>query len=106
MPACSRFLVLCASVALFAAAAVPTAGSAPRSRGLVVVAVDTTGAPYAFLGSDGETVLGLDVDIAHALGAVLGYRLRIVQASPGEILSGLASGRYDIGMSPADTAAR
>ena len=50
-------------------------------------------------------MLGLDADLAQALAAVLGYRLRVVEASPDAILPGLASGRYDLGMSLADTRA-
>jgi polar amino acid transport system substrate-binding protein len=96
---------LCACVVLLAPAAAPVAESAAASRGLLLVAVDTTAAPYGFVGSDGESVRGLDADLAGALAAVLGYRLRLVAADPGEILPGLASGRYDLGMSLVDTSA-
>lgn len=89
----------CAGVLLLAA------GAEARSRGTLVVATGATGAPYAFASADGQ-VRGVDADLARAIGNVLGYRINVVRASPGAIAPGLTSGRYDLGMSVADTAAQ
>ena len=89
-----RPLIACICIVLFAGSAAPVADpavSVPASAGAVgtlVVAVDAAGAPYAFVDSDGQTVQGLDADLAHALANVLGFRLRIVEVRPAEIVPG------------------
>jgi ABC-type amino acid transport substrate-binding protein len=82
------------------------AASAAASRGTIVVATDGAKRPYAFTGTDGHTIRGLDADLARAIGNALGYRTVVVAAAPGTIVPGLASGEYDLGMSLAGTAAR
>jgi ABC-type amino acid transport substrate-binding protein len=74
------------------------AAATTASRGTLVVATDATKRPYAFMGTDGHTVRGLDVDLARAVANTLGYRLSVVAAAPGAIASGLASGDYDLGI--------
>jgi polar amino acid transport system substrate-binding protein len=88
------------------AAALLLAAPAGASRGTIVVATDATNAPFAFTAADGGMVRGVDADLARAIANVLGYRVRIVAASPGAIVPGLGSGEYDLGMSLADTPAR
>ena len=78
-----------------------------KAKGTLVVAADATYAPNEFIGSDGSTVMGMDADLAKALAGVLGLKVNVVNASFDTIIPGLASGKYDLGMSSfTDTKAR
>jgi polar amino acid transport system substrate-binding protein len=89
------------------AAVVKLVPSAIKSKGTITVAADASYAPNEFIGSDGHTVVGMDADLAHALGAVLGLKMDVVNANFSGIIPGLASGKYGLGMSSfTDTLAR
>jgi polar amino acid transport system substrate-binding protein len=68
-------------------------------KGTVTVAVDASYAPNEFFAGDNKTIQGWDVDLGHALGAVMGLQFNFVEAGFDGIIPGLASGKYDIGMS-------
>ena len=81
--------------------------SSVKSRGTLSVAADATYAPNEFIAPDGHTVIGMDADLARALGAVMGLRVNMINATFDTIIPGLASGKYDLGMSSfTDTKAR
>jgi polar amino acid transport system substrate-binding protein len=69
------------------------------AKGTLVVASDPTYAPNEFIGPDNVTITGWDVDLGHAIGAVLGLEFDFRKATFDTIIPGLQSGRYDIGMS-------
>jgi polar amino acid transport system substrate-binding protein len=73
--------------------------AAVKSKGSLTVAADATYAPNEFIASDGHTVVGWDADLAKALGQVLGLKVTMVNATFDTIIPGLASGKYDLGMS-------
>jgi len=78
-----------------------------KSKGSLTVAADATYAPNEFIGPDGHTVVGMDADLAQALGHVMGLRVNMVNATFDTIIPGIASGKYDLGMSSfTDTLAR
>ena len=78
-----------------------------RSKGTLTVASDATYAPMEFIAKDGKTVVGVDADLAKALGTVMGLKLKVENASFDGIIPGLKAGKYDIGMSSfTDTKAR
>jgi polar amino acid transport system substrate-binding protein len=78
-----------------------------RSNGTLTVAADATYAPNEFIGSDGHTVIGMDADLAQALGQVMGLKVNMVNATFDTIIPGIESGKYDLGMSSfTDTKAR
>jgi polar amino acid transport system substrate-binding protein len=78
-----------------------------RAKGTVVVGADATYAPMEFIASNGKTVVGVDVDLAHAIGDILGLKLNVVNATFDTIIPGLGSGKYGLGMSSfTDTKAR
>jgi polar amino acid transport system substrate-binding protein len=73
--------------------------SAIKSKGTLTVAADATYAPNEFIGSNGKSVEGMDPDLAQALAGVMGLKVKVVNASFDGIIPGLASGKYDLGMS-------
>jgi polar amino acid transport system substrate-binding protein len=78
------------------AAEVPAAIAA---KGSLTVAADASYAPNEFFDTDGTTVIGMDADLAHAIGDVLGLPANVGNAGFDAIIPGLASGKYDLGMS-------
>ena len=94
-------------LALAATGAATARVSAPNAGGTLVVATDATYAPNEFIGTDGNTVSGMDPDLAAALGSALHRKVKVVNATFDAIIPGLASGKYDLGMSSfTDTKAR
>jgi polar amino acid transport system substrate-binding protein len=79
-----------------AAADVP---AAIKSKGTLRVAADATYAPNEFIGPDGKKVVGMDADLADAIAASLGLKAKVVNATFDAIIPGLASHKYDLGMS-------
>jgi polar amino acid transport system substrate-binding protein len=73
----------------------------------LTVATYATYAPNEFIGADGHTIVGMDVDLAKALAAVMGVKVKLVNTPFASIISGVASGKYDLAMSSiTDTKAR
>lgn len=70
-----------------------------KSKGTVTVATDATYAPNEFVGSNGKTLMGWDVELGQAIGKVMGVDWKFVNASFDTIIPGLQSGKYDVGMS-------
>jgi polar amino acid transport system substrate-binding protein len=81
--------------------------AAVKSKGTVTVAADASYAPNEFIAPDGHTVIGMDADLAKALGGVMGLKVSVVNATFDSIIPGLAAGKYDLGASSfTDTKAR
>ena len=81
--------------------------AAIKAKGTLTAAADATYSPDEFIGSDGTTVVGWDVDLATALGQVMGVKINVVNAPFDTIIPGLTSGKYDLGVSSfTDTKAR
>ncbi len=70
-----------------------------KSKGTLTVAADASYPPNEFFDKDGKTVIGLDPDLAKALGTALGLKLEVKNAGFDGIIAGLQSGKYDLGMS-------
>ncbi|HEY3574574.1 MAG TPA: ABC transporter substrate-binding protein [Arthrobacter sp.] len=77
------------------AASVP---AAIKSKGTLTVGSDTSYAPAEFIGTDGQTPVGYDVDIAKAIGATLGLKVRVQTSEFTGILPALGP-KYDLGIS-------
>ena len=69
------------------------------SKGTITVAVDASYAPNEFFAEDNKTIEGWDVELGQALGTVMGVKWNFVNAGFDSIIPGLASGKYDVGMS-------
>lgn len=73
--------------------------AALKSKGSIVVATDPTYAPNEYI-PDGKTApAGMDIDLANALGQVMGLKVQIQPATFDGILAGIQAGKYDIAMS-------
>jgi polar amino acid transport system substrate-binding protein len=73
--------------------------SSVKATGELTVAADATYAPNEFIDTDGRTVIGMDADLAKALGQVLGLKVNLTNATFDTIIPGLTSGKYDLGIS-------
>lgn len=69
------------------------------AKGTLSVGADATYPPNESLAADGKTVVGMDADLAAALGTVMGLKLDMTNANFDSIIPGLASGKYDLGIS-------
>ncbi|MFF7748197.1 ABC transporter substrate-binding protein [Streptomyces sp. NPDC007971] len=69
-----------------------------RDKGKIKVGSDIAYAPVEFKDSSGK-VVGLDPDLAAAMGKQLGVQLEFENGTFDALLTGLRSGRYDIAMS-------
>jgi polar amino acid transport system substrate-binding protein len=88
-------------------AAVALVPASIKSKGSITVAADATYAPDEFLASNGTTVVGMDADLAKAIGKQLGLSVNLKNVTFDAIIPGLVDGRYDLGMSSfTDTKAR
>ncbi len=70
-----------------------------KAAGKIVVGVDATYAPNEFLGPDGKTVEGMDVDLFNAIAQTFGVKVDWQPAPFDSIILGVNSGKYDIGIS-------
>jgi polar amino acid transport system substrate-binding protein len=78
------------------------AGQVPakyKSKGTLTVASDASYPPIESIGNDGKTVEGMDADLAKALASEMGLKADVRNATFDAIIPGLASGKYDLGMS-------
>ena len=73
--------------------------AAIKSKGTLDVATEAQYAPNEFIAPDGHTVIGMDADLMHALGAVMGLKVDMINSNFETIIPGLAAGRYDVGAS-------
>lgn len=71
---------------------------AVAERGVLTVASSADYAPAEYLDEDVSTVIGYDADLIRAVGAVLGLRVEIQNATFDSILPAIGS-KYDVGIS-------
>lgn len=67
--------------------------------GTIMVGIDATYPPNESLDTDGETVIGWDVDLFDAVAAQFGLSAEYVPAPFGNIIPGVQSGQYEVGVS-------
>ncbi|BDR54982.1 ABC transporter substrate-binding protein [Bombiscardovia apis] len=66
--------------------------------GMFTVGMETTYAPGEFVGKDGKTPIGYDVDLSNALAQVIGLKPKMASASFDAIIPAIGS-KYDAGIS-------
>jgi polar amino acid transport system substrate-binding protein len=69
-----------------------------RDKGVLVMASDASYPPFESV-DDNENVVGLDPELAKAIGAVLGIKVEVKNAAFDAIIPGLAAKKYDFAMS-------
>lgn len=70
-----------------------------KSDGKIVVGTDSSYAPAEFLDPDGKTVVGFDVELFTAVAAKLGLKAEFVSANFGDIITGVNTSKYEVGVS-------
>ncbi|MCH8613512.1 ABC transporter substrate-binding protein [Arsenicicoccus dermatophilus] len=73
--------------------------AAIKAKGTVTVGSDASYAPNEFMGADGQTVTGMDVDLFAAAMQKLGLKAEFTNAEFPSIILGVTSGKYDVGVS-------
>ena len=79
-----------------AAALVP---QAVKAKGTLVVGTDASYAPSEFLGGDGKSIQGFDIDLFTAVAKKLGLKVTFQNASFDTIITGVQGNKYDVGVS-------
>ena len=69
------------------------------SDGKLTVGSDTSYAPSEFIDTDGQTIVGFDVDLFKAVAQKLGLEADFQTASFDSIIAGVGSGKYEVGVS-------
>jgi len=69
-----------------------------KSKGAITVATDPSYAPNEFFDSNNK-IIGMDIDLANAIGSQLGVKVDIQRAVFATIIPGLSSGKYDLSLS-------
>lgn len=70
-----------------------------KSKGTLNIGSDASYAPNEFLGDDGKTVEGMDVDLFNAAAAKMGLKTTWKNAPFDGLILGVSSGKYDVGVS-------
>ena len=73
--------------------------AAIKSDGKILVGTDTTYSPNEFLDTDGKTPIGWDIELFAAVAAKLGLKADFRPAKFPDIIPGIQSGKYEIGVS-------
>ncbi|HEY8471789.1 MAG TPA: ABC transporter substrate-binding protein [Natronosporangium sp.] len=70
-----------------------------KADGTITVGIDATYPPNESLDTDGETVIGWDVELFDAVAAQFGLTAEYQPAPFGNIIPGVQSGQYEVGVS-------
>jgi polar amino acid transport system substrate-binding protein len=70
-----------------------------QTSGEIRVGTEPTAPPYVFYGEDNKTMVGLEVELAQALGERLGVKFTFVPTQFASIVPGIQAGRFDVGLS-------
>jgi polar amino acid transport system substrate-binding protein len=72
---------------------------AVKKDGVISVGSDTTYAPSEFIDTDGQTIIGFDVDLFNAVAQKLGLKAKFETAPFDSIIAGVGSQKYEVGVS-------
>ena len=67
-----------------------------KDENTLVMATNAAFPPYEY--KDGDKIVGIDAEIAAAIAEKLGMKLEIMDVDFGAVLTGVAEGKYDMGM--------
>jgi polar amino acid transport system substrate-binding protein len=92
-----KVLALVAVAAISTSAVLTGCGSKSSTNGdTLVMATNAQFPPYEYY--DGDTIVGIDAEIAQAIADKLGKTLKIEDVEFDSVLSGVQTGKYDIGL--------
>ncbi len=80
-------------------AAVAALPKAVRDKGTLTVTMSQSSPPLHFMAQDGTTTIGVDPEIAVALGQTLGLDTKVVSGPFDGIIPGIAAGKFDMAIS-------
>lgn len=66
-----------------------------QATGALTVIASHGSPPMAFIGDDGRTLRGLEIDLVNAIGEVLGVKVEFVNGTFDSLIGGIRSGRAD-----------
>jgi polar amino acid transport system substrate-binding protein len=72
---------------------------AVRKAGELKVGTEPAAPPYIFYGEDNKTIVGMEAELAQALGERLGVRFAFLPTQFAGIVPGIQAGRFDVGLS-------
>jgi polar amino acid transport system substrate-binding protein len=72
--------------------------AAIQAKGTLMIGTSADYAPLEFVAPDGHTIVGMDADLARAIGQVLGLKVQMVNATFDSLIPGLAAARYNLVM--------
>lgn len=90
-----KIIALVLAVAMIASVAMLT-GCGEKKGGKLTMATNAYFAPYEYY--DGSEIVGIDVEIAKAIADKLGMELEVVDIEFDSIITGVQTGKYDMGM--------
>ena len=70
-----------------------------KSKGTLIDGTDGSYAPNEYIGADGKTMEGMDVDLLNAIATTLGLKVEYNNAQFDTIILGVTGGKYDIAIS-------
>ncbi|MGN6524071.1 MAG: ABC transporter substrate-binding protein [Actinomycetes bacterium] len=70
-----------------------------KSDGVITIGTDSTYAPSEFLDTDGKTITGFDIDLFNEVAKKLGLKANFQTAPFDAIITGVNSGKYELGVS-------
>jgi polar amino acid transport system substrate-binding protein len=70
-----------------------------QASGEVRVGTEPTAPPYVFYGEDNKTFVGLETELAQALGERLGVKFTFMPTQFASIVPGIQANRFDVGLS-------
>lgn len=90
-----KILSLLVAILLCLALTACSSNSEQAQKKTLVMATEATFQPYEYY--DGDTIIGIDVDIAKAIAEKMGAELEVVDVEFDSIIPGVMSGKYDFG---------
>jgi polar amino acid transport system substrate-binding protein len=70
-----------------------------KKDGVITVGSDTTYPPAEFIGEDGSTIVGFDVDLFSLVAQKLGLKAKFETSPFDSLIAGVGSGKYEAGVS-------
>lgn len=67
-----------------------------KSKGVVVVATESSYPPFVYAGEDGKTLVGVDIDLGDAMADILGVKFEWKVSNFDGIIPGVDAGRFDM----------